>query len=224
MDLPRSKKRATRGRSRSRRRPERGTRKKPAKGTTRRRSKKAAERAPEKATKTTGTRVTRKTATDERKRSSTKAAAAKRQRVGSGTRSAPKKAIARTRHSTARMKELRAMLEAKRAEVVGEIKRAWQDSMETDRTSFPEVGDLVSASVEKEKAFEYGEAGVNALREINAALEKLESGTYGICEICGRAIGVKRLKVVPSARLCIKCKSDQEASGGPPASRNTYED
>lgn len=115
--------------------------------------------------------------------------------------------------SPSRAEKLRSMLEAKRAEILEEIRRARQDSMEIDRMSFAEVGDLVSASVEKEKAFEYGEIGVNALREINTALEKLKAGTFGICEMCGRQIGLKRLRVMPSARLCIKCKSSEEASG-----------
>jgi DnaK suppressor protein len=68
----------------------------------------------------------------------------------------------------------------------------------------------VSASLEKEMAFKYGEYGVNLLREIDTALEKLKGGNYGICEACGKIIGVKRLEVVPSARLCIKCKSKEE--------------
>ncbi|MFH1312286.1 MAG: TraR/DksA C4-type zinc finger protein [Candidatus Eisenbacteria bacterium] len=128
---------------------------------------------------------------------------------------APKESVkSRVMQSRARVDELRSMLETKRAEISDEIKKAREDSMKNDHTSFPEVGDLVSASVEKERAFEHGEAGVNALREINAALEKLKSGTYGICEMCTKAIGVKRLKVMPSARLCIKCKSKEESSGG----------
>jgi len=108
------------------------------------------------------------------------------------------------------------MLEAKRAELLEEIRRARQDSMETDRTSFAEVGDLVAASLEKERAFEYGELGVNALREIDNALEKLKEGTFGVCELCGKPIGLRRLKVMPSARLCIACKSKEEASGRKP--------
>jgi DnaK suppressor protein len=112
-----------------------------------------------------------------------------------------------------RAEQLRSMLEAKRFEIMEEIRRARQDGIESDRTSFPEVGDLVSASVEKERAFEYGEIGINALREIDNALEKLKSGTYGICELCKRPIGLRRLRVMPSARLCIACKSQEEASG-----------
>jgi DnaK suppressor protein len=118
--------------------------------------------------------------------------------------------------SVSRAEELRSMLQARRAELLDDIRRAREASVEADRTSFPEVGDLVSASVEKERAFEYGELGVNALREIDNALEKLKEGTFGVCELCGKQIGLRRLKVMPSARLCIECKSKEEASGKKP--------
>jgi DnaK suppressor protein len=111
-----------------------------------------------------------------------------------------------------RVQRLKAMLESKQAEILRQIKRARAESLDVDRTSFAEVGDLVSASVEKEKAFEYGEAGVNALREIATALEKLKEGTYGKCERCGKPIGVKRLEAMPSARLCVACKIKEEAT------------
>jgi len=45
------------------------------------------------------------------------------------------------------------------------------------------------------------------LAEIEAALEKLEAGTYGQCEDCGQAIAPARLEAMPSARLCITCAS-----------------
>ena len=125
-----------------------------------------------------------------------------------------------------RVQKLRAMLEAKSAEILEKIRRARADSLDVDRTSFAEVGDLVSASVEKEKAFESGEAGVNAMREIAGALEKLKGGTYGVCERCGKPIGLKRLEAMPSARLCVKCKAKEEAVGkiaAPPAD-NIFED
>jgi RNA polymerase-binding transcription factor DksA len=42
-----------------------------------------------------------------------------------------------------------------------------------------------------------------ALDEVDAALERLESGSYGNCEVCGKPIGVARLEAMPAARLCI---------------------
>lgn len=136
------------------------------------------------------------------------------------------RASARPESSSPRMQNLAAMLARKGAEILEQIKRARAATVDTDRTSFAEVGDLVSASVEKEKAFEYGEAGVNALREIKSALQKLKEGTYGKCERCGKPIGVKRLEVMPSARLCVKCKLKEESSGKtvPPSADNVFED
>lgn len=43
------------------------------------------------------------------------------------------------------------------------------------------------------------------LSEIDAALERLERGTYGRCEGCSASIGRQRLRAIPEARLCIAC-------------------
>ena len=43
------------------------------------------------------------------------------------------------------------------------------------------------------------------LDEVDRALARLESGTYGVCERCGRAIPVERLEVRPTARTCVAC-------------------
>ena len=44
------------------------------------------------------------------------------------------------------------------------------------------------------------------INEIDAALGKITTGTYGICEICGKKIEEKVLDVSPESRLCRKCK------------------
>ena len=48
------------------------------------------------------------------------------------------------------------------------------------------------------------------LREIDAALERLEKGEFGICDVCEKPIPKGRLKVIPYARLCIECKRGEE--------------
>lgn len=47
-----------------------------------------------------------------------------------------------------------------------------------------------------------GELG-EALDEVDAAIQRLKDGTYGICEVCGKPIGEARLEAMPAARLCI---------------------
>ena len=48
--------------------------------------------------------------------------------------------------------------------------------------------------------------------EITQALQRIESGDFGICEECGDDIGVERLKVQPTTRVCIHCKEEQETA------------
>ena len=48
------------------------------------------------------------------------------------------------------------------------------------------------------------------LKKIEKALNKIECGSFGACEICGGEIGLKRLKARLVADLCITCKENQE--------------
>lgn len=49
------------------------------------------------------------------------------------------------------------------------------------------------------------------LAEVDAALSRLDAGTYAVCERCGEPIGPERLEALPAARLCIRCAA--RASG-----------
>ncbi len=48
-------------------------------------------------------------------------------------------------------------------------------------------------------------------KKILSALDRLEDGTYGICEMCGEEISIERLKARPVTTYCIKCKTSMEA-------------
>jgi len=52
------------------------------------------------------------------------------------------------------------------------------------------------------------------LAQVNAALIRIEQGTYGICTNCGQPIGEKRLEALPWASLCVKCAGEQ-SNGNP---------
>ncbi|MFC1687978.1 TraR/DksA family transcriptional regulator [Patescibacteria group bacterium] len=51
----------------------------------------------------------------------------------------------------------------------------------------------------------------NSLEDVNAALEKIDAGTYGVCSSCGNEIQMKRLEIVPSATLCIECRNKKQS-------------
>ena len=48
------------------------------------------------------------------------------------------------------------------------------------------------------------------LKKIDEAVERIDNGTFGICEECGNRIGVKRIGARPVTTLCIECKTRQE--------------
>jgi DnaK suppressor protein len=52
------------------------------------------------------------------------------------------------------------------------------------------------------------------IRKIKSALERIEDGTYGICEVCGNPISIKRLLARPVTSKCIECKEREEKMEG----------
>jgi RNA polymerase-binding protein DksA len=65
------------------------------------------------------------------------------------------------------------------------------------------LGDTATAMYDRELDEGLEEGARVTLAEIDAALERIEDGTYGICEGCGKPIGAERLSAIPWTRLCI---------------------
>ena len=76
-----------------------------------------------------------------------------------------------------------------------------------------EVGDSIDQAADssaRELLFELNHGERQRLEAIERALKKIEQGRFGICEKCKDIITKKRLKAVPYARFCIKCKAKME--------------
>ena len=76
----------------------------------------------------------------------------------------------------------------------------------------PDRADLAQSYTvqEQDKALQLIEK--NRLDQLKQALERLESGTYGKCIDCGKAIALERLLVLPTAEFCIHCQEKHERS------------
>ena len=83
---------------------------------------------------------------------------------------------------------------------------------ETEEITFQDnhPGDVATATFDREMAESLEENSERVLAEIDAALRRIEDGTYGICERCGKPIGEERLEALPWATLCIDDKRLQE--------------
>ena len=73
-------------------------------------------------------------------------------------------------------------------------------SLDTD-----DLGETASITLGREIDYTLGENSQNVLGEIDAALARIEDGTYGTCTNCGKEIPVARLEAYPWASLCIDC-------------------
>jgi len=72
--------------------------------------------------------------------------------------------------------------------------------------------DLGTDSFETSLSLALLENESSAIREIDAAIERMDQGTYGACDDCGSPIGKARLRALPQATLCRSCKSFEESS------------
>ena len=68
------------------------------------------------------------------------------------------------------------------------------------------LGDVASNTYDRELDSTLEESEEAHLARIDAALKRIEDGTYGICENCGKPINIERLEAMPWATLCIDCK------------------
>jgi RNA polymerase-binding protein DksA len=80
-------------------------------------------------------------------------------------------------------------------------------------TSDLRVGDTADGYYQ-EFNLELLERDQSTLREVDEALERIEAGTFGLCEGCGELIVRERLKAMPHARNCIACQREAERSSG----------
>lgn len=67
-----------------------------------------------------------------------------------------------------------------------------------------------TSTFERERDLSLSENVKDLLQKVNEALERIENGTYGICEMCGLPIPEERLEALPYANLCISCKQKEE--------------
>jgi RNA polymerase-binding transcription factor DksA len=67
------------------------------------------------------------------------------------------------------------------------------------------LGDLGTHYFEEEMTLNLLENEENLIEEVNAALERIQQGKFGVCERCRHAIAAERLEVVPYTRYCIAC-------------------
>jgi len=76
--------------------------------------------------------------------------------------------------------------------------------------NYPDPTDRATAESDRSFELRIRDRERKLLSKIKEAMERIDEGTYGVCEECGDDISVKRLEARPVTTLCIECKTRQE--------------
>lgn len=106
-----------------------------------------------------------------------------------------------------RFKEL---LKNKRLALIKNAKKTLSEDMALDSNDLPDEMDLASSEYLQSFTFRLRGRERTFLAKIDKALQKLDAGTFGVCERCEEEISLKRLEARPETTLCIRCKEEQE--------------
>ena len=83
--------------------------------------------------------------------------------------------------------------------------------MTAPKENFPDPTDRASLEADRNFMLRIRDRENKLIKKIKKALDRIENGTFGICEKCGEDISVKRLKARPVTTHCIDCKTKEEA-------------
>lgn len=95
-----------------------------------------------------------------------------------------------------------------------QVLRVIREDQKEDREGQKDEGrdayDVASEERDREINYLLTDRDRSKLTSIDQALERIEEGTYGICESCEGEITSERLKAMPFTRLCVQCQSERE--------------
>lgn len=116
------------------------------------------------------------------------------------------------------LKKFKDQLEVERKKIISDLNHIEKDTLNKSQRdasgdlsgySF-HMADVATDNYDRELNLDIASTQQQLLNHIDDALRRIEEGTYGQCEICEGKISVERLRVMPQARLCIKCKEEEE--------------
>lgn len=131
-------------------------------------------------------------------------------------------------HDTARtrLEEERRRLEQTRDAAQDLVGGTTEDAVQELATYDQHPADQGTETFERERDTSVLQRVEAQLVEVDAALERLDAGTYGRCELCGRPVGDERLEAMPAARYCLEDQARAEREGranaGTPGGEITY--
>jgi DnaK suppressor protein len=109
-----------------------------------------------------------------------------------------------------RMERLRGLLADEQQKLRREIANATTTSDEVNVGLGNHMAEDATAAFDQAAAMSLRRGSERTLEQVDDALERMDTGAYGICERCGEEIDFARLKAIPQATLCMSCQKVAE--------------
>jgi len=103
----------------------------------------------------------------------------------------------------------RERLQREIAQLDAELSESLEDSSEESPYD-QHMAETAGITLDREIDLTLEENARASIAQIDRALQKLENGSYGLCDKCGQPIGEARLRIAPFATLCVECKRLEE--------------
>ncbi len=109
--------------------------------------------------------------------------------------------------------EIRERLLQMRREMTREVQQSREASREIGQDGVADIGDMSASTYARDVLLNLSENQRQRIRDIDAAIDRLDQGEYGICLRCEEEIEPRRLEVRPFSRYCVECKTEVEKFG-----------
>jgi DnaK suppressor protein len=102
------------------------------------------------------------------------------------------------------------LLEGRLHALIEEAEKTVTGMVEDSKGDFPDPTDRASFESDRNFLLRIKDRERKLISKVKEALDRIDSGTFGICESCGKQISEKRLMVRPVTTQCIECKTEDE--------------
>lgn len=109
----------------------------------------------------------------------------------------------------AKLEHYRRVLHQRLESLVGVVERSRTERTEVMEAE-PDLADQATVDYDRNFDMRIRDRERRLIQKIREALDRIDEGTFGICESCGEEIGEKRLQARPVTTLCIECKTEAE--------------
>lgn len=116
----------------------------------------------------------------------------------------------------AQREKMRTLLVNKRSRLLDNNRSKLGEVEESGSDAGGDSADRAAASLDRDIMVDSAARETKEIRDIDAALAKIDAGTYGVCDECGKTIPLSRLEFMPNAPFCIECQEKLESEGALP--------